>query len=81
MNGSGATLLPEKLKRAAKPFKLTAREWEVLCLVCSGEVWKSVAGKLGISPHTVDFHIRNILKKTGAHNCVAALTVLTYGKP
>lgn len=46
--------------------ELTAREREVLQLVAQGLPNKSIAQRLGISEHTVKFHVAAILGKLGA---------------
>ncbi len=61
--------MPKMVIQAAKRFGLTGRETEVFFLVLRGRTWKFIAGELNISSHTVDFHIRNILQKTGTHSC------------
>lgn len=45
---------------------LTKREREILTMICTGEQSKAIAGKLGISPKTVEFHRSNLLHKTEA---------------
>jgi len=45
---------------------LTAREVEVLTALAEGLGNKAVARRLGISPHTVKFHIESLLRKLGA---------------
>jgi DNA-binding NarL/FixJ family response regulator len=45
---------------------LTPREREVLDLVASGRSNRSIAELLGISDHTVKFHVRALLEKLGA---------------
>lgn len=42
---------------------LTARELEILRLIADGEGNKSIASLLGISEHTVKFHISSIFQK------------------
>ena len=45
---------------------LTPREIEVLAALRDGLSNKAVARRLGISPHTVKFHIESLFKKLGA---------------
>ena len=45
---------------------LTGREREVLQLVALGRANKVIARELGISEHTVKFHVAAILAKLGA---------------
>lgn len=56
------------------PFKLqyeiTKREEEILRHLASGKTSKEIATKLFISPHTVDTHRRNLLKKTKCKSVV-----------
>jgi len=51
---------------------LSAREIEILELLCDGLMYKEIADKLAISVNTVKFHIKAIYKKT-ALNSNAAL--------
>ena len=50
----------------APPVSLTPREIEVLRLLADGASNKIVAHKLGISDHTVKFHVTSILSKLNA---------------
>jgi len=54
---------------------LTAREIGVLTLVASGLPNKTIALRLGISDHTVKFHVGSILGKLGAASRTEAVTV------
>ena len=58
------------------PFgiELTAREKEVLQLICEENTTSEIAEKLFISPRTVDGHRNNLLQKLGCKN-VAGLVV------
>jgi two-component system, NarL family, nitrate/nitrite response regulator NarL len=52
---------------AEEPWPLlTAREIEVLAALSDGLSNKAAARRLGISPHTVKFHIESLFKKLGA---------------
>ncbi len=53
---------------AEKSENITSREMEVLDLLSRGMSSNEIAEKLFISPHTVDFHRRQLLKKTSSKN-------------
>ena len=53
---------------------LTERELEVLSLIAEGLPNKRVAQRLGISEHTVKYHINTILGKLGAESRTEAVT-------
>ena len=59
----------------ATPTTLTARETDVLKLVASGLPNKTIALRLGISDHTVKFHVGSILGKLGAASRTEAVTL------
>jgi two-component system, NarL family, nitrate/nitrite response regulator NarL len=52
---------------------LTAREVEVLNAIADGLGNKAVARRLGISPHTVKFHIETLFRKLGARTRAEAV--------
>jgi DNA-binding NarL/FixJ family response regulator len=54
---------------------LTARELEVLRMMADGAANKAIAWKLGISEHTVKFHVASILQKLHAGSRTEAVTV------
>jgi DNA-binding NarL/FixJ family response regulator len=47
---------------------LTAREWEVLDLVCEGRSNDEIADEFVLSLETVKSHIKNVLRKLGVHS-------------
>ena len=53
---------------------LTARESEVLALLADGAANREIAARLGISEHTVKFHVSSILNKLGAATRTEAVT-------
>ena len=54
--------------------QLTPRELEVLQLLALGIPNKSVASQLGISEHTVKFHVNSIMSKLGAQSRTEAVS-------
>jgi DNA-binding CsgD family transcriptional regulator len=62
--------------------RLTPRELEISCLIAAGEVNKSIARRLGISPFTVGAHINRIFCKTGVRSraALSAQVVHRLGK-
>lgn len=58
---------------ARLPIHLSPREAEVLALLAEGAPNKVIARRLGISVHTVKFHIAAILVKLGAANRTDAI--------
>lgn len=61
----------EKLK------SLTQREREILELICNGKQTRAIAGALGISPKTVEFHRTNLLHKTEAGTMAHLVQIAT----
>ena len=53
---------------------LTPRESEVLQMLAAGLGNKEIAGKLGISDHTVKFHVASILGKLGVSSRTEAVS-------
>ena len=52
---------------------LTPRELEVLAAIGEGLTNKAIARKLGISLHTVKFHVESLFRKLGARTRTEAL--------
>ncbi|MGP6170100.1 helix-turn-helix transcriptional regulator [Microbacterium sp. A204] len=67
------------IKLLADGASLTAREYEVLRLVTTGERNQAIAVQLGISANTVKFHVSNLLRKVGA-STRAELTALALSR-
>jgi len=55
--------------------EITPRETDVLRMLADGLVNKEIAARLGISEHTVKFHISSILDKLGASTRTEAVTL------
>lgn len=67
-------LMPQAESPGELREELTAREAEVLVLLAEGLANRDIAQRLGISEHTVKFHIRSILAKLGASSRTEAVT-------
>jgi NarL family two-component system response regulator YdfI len=55
--------------------EITSRETDVLRMLAEGLVNKDIATRLGISEHTVKFHISSILEKLGASTRTEAVSL------
>lgn len=79
----GANILSDSPTPRSDPPKrglLSPRELEVLHLVSLGSGTLRIAEELGISPHTVRNHVRNLREKLGADSKLAAvLTAIRRG--
>ncbi len=70
-------LLPAPARSATAPIggALTPREIEVLGMLAEGLGNKTIARRLGISEHTVKFHVGSILTKLNASSRTEAVTL------
>lgn len=75
----GAPMSPEVARRVIRLFKdvrpperatyrLTPQETQMLKLLVEGHNYKTAAADLGLSVHTVSFHMRNIYSKLQVHS-------------
>jgi DNA-binding NarL/FixJ family response regulator len=72
------TLLPPGLfEEPPADEALTPRELEVLQLLAEGLANRAIAQRLGISEHTVKFHVNAIMGKLGAQSRTAAVVRAT----
>jgi two-component system, NarL family, response regulator YdfI len=71
----GWVVSPPDSVPAAPVETLTPREVEVLRMLADGHSNKEIAGRLGISEHTVKFHVNSILGKLGAGSRTEAVTI------
>lgn len=61
--GMFRTIRPEK-----KEYGLSKREEQILDLMVKGLPKPRIADRIFLSPHTIDFHVRNIYKKLQVHS-------------
>lgn len=66
--GKLARLFVKNTDNAPEEHKLTAREMDILRLVCQGRLNKEIAGELSLSIRTVEGHLNAILGKLGARS-------------
>jgi len=71
------SLLPAPVRTTVAPAgqALTPREIEVLGMMAEGLGNKTIARRLGISEHTVKFHVGSILTKLNASSRTEAVTL------
>lgn len=56
--------------RTGRLSVLSDRELEITLLITEGLATKSIAETLNLSPHTIQSHRKNILKKLGVHSAI-----------
>lgn len=70
--------LPQILATEGGPIEaLTPRENEVLQLLAGGLANKTIAARLGVSEHTIKFHVNAIMTKLGAQSRTEAVVKAT----
>lgn len=67
----------ERGPRVARPPELSAREYEVACLVADGLTNAEIGRKLHISPATVGRHLSNIYERLSIHSRAALAKYVT----
>jgi DNA-binding NarL/FixJ family response regulator len=58
---------------SARISLLTVREREILIALADGDPALQIAQRLGISPQTVQSHVKNVLSKLGVHSKLEAV--------
>ncbi len=58
----------QRLDLFARAHALSARETELLDHLASGIVTRDIAGRMFLSEHTVQDHLKSVFAKTGAHS-------------
>jgi len=53
--------------------QFTPRELDVLRLLADGHDTITLASRLGIAPHTVEWHVRHVIEKLGVHSKLQAV--------
>jgi DNA-binding NarL/FixJ family response regulator len=63
----------EQGERARLLAEFTPRELEILRVLARGLDTATIAGRLGIAPHTVEWHLRHVMEKLQVHSKLQAL--------
>ena len=78
MHAGRRAIPPDVAARLAAHYAdedLTRRELDVLGLIRDGHRNKQIADQLGIAETTVNFHVRNLVEKLGAHDRAHAVAL------
>ena len=67
------SVLAKEEDRIQLAAKFTARELEVLSLVAEGLDTMAMSRRLGIAPHTVEWHVRHLIEKLEVHSKLQAV--------
>ncbi|MFD8400678.1 response regulator transcription factor, partial [Streptomyces sp. NPDC059698] len=67
--------------RGAGPPDLNDQESRIVQLVAEGLTNKQMARRLGISPHTVNYHLKKLFQKTGVNSRIALLRETGWSDP
>lgn len=66
-------LADEQGEREKLLAEFTPRELEILRVLAKGLDTPTIAGRLGIAPHTVEWHLRHVMEKLQVHSKLQAL--------
>lgn len=67
------TAATEQGAREKAAAQFTPRELEVLKMLAQGLDTTAIADRLGIADHTVEWHVRHVIEKLGAHSKLQAV--------
>lgn len=70
-----AALTPEKADTAGQPINLTPEERACLSAIARGLKNSEIASELGVTSHTVRYHLKKLFKKLGVANRAEAAVV------
>jgi DNA-binding NarL/FixJ family response regulator len=74
------TLLTKRHHRDRLAARFTGRELEVLNLLAEGVDTFAMAHRLGIAPHTIEWHVRHVIEKLEVHSKLqAVITAVRLG--
>jgi DNA-binding NarL/FixJ family response regulator len=62
-----------KRERDAVRLEFTPREIEVLQLLGTGLTTNQMSARIGIAPHTIEWHVRHVIEKLGVHSKLQAI--------
>jgi DNA-binding NarL/FixJ family response regulator len=65
--------LDQQMERDRLAAEFTARELEVLGLLAEGLDTTDMSARLGIAPHTVEWHVRHLIEKLKVHSKLQAV--------
>ena len=72
--------VPEIRPREQADYRLTPHEVRLLKLLVEGHSYKTAAVALGVSPHTVSFHLRSVYEKLQVHSKSEAVSKALRGR-
>ena len=66
-------MVTDEAVRQKVAAQFTPRELDVLRLLAEGHDTITLASRLGIAPHTVEWHVRHVIEKLGVHSKLQAV--------